>query len=76
MLQDDADNRIQPFRYALNERLKQLKTATETPFHYGVYLPAFNSKCFGCGRCEKNCKAGAIRLEDLGGGQTRVVITP
>ena len=76
VLQDDADNRIQPFRYALNERLKQLKTATETPFHYGVYLPAFNSKCFGCGRCEKNCKAGAIRLEDLGGGQTRVVITP
>lgn len=76
VLQDDDDNRIQPFRYALNERIKQLKTATETPFHYGVYLPAFTSKCFGCGRCEKNCKAGAIRLEDLPDGQTRVVITP
>lgn len=76
VLQDDEDNRIQPFRYALNERIKQLKTATETPFHYGVYLPAFTSKCFGCGRCEKNCKAGAIRLEDLPDGQTRVVITP
>lgn len=76
VLQDDEENRIQPFRYALSERVKQLKTATETPFHYGVYLPAFTSKCFGCGRCEKNCKAGAIRLEDLPDGQTRVVITP
>lgn len=75
-LQEDDDNTIQPFRYALNERLKQLKTATVTPFHYGVYLPAFTSKCFGCGRCEKNCKAGAIRFEDLPDGQTRIVVTP
>ena len=76
VLQDSDDNQIQPFRYALSERVKQLKTATETPFHYGVYLPAFTSKCFGCGRCEKNCKVGAIRFENLADGQTRVVITP
>ena len=75
-IQDDAEEPIQPFRYALNERVKQLKTATVSPFHYGVYLPAFNSKCYGCGRCEKNCRAGAIRFEDLPDGQTRVVITP
>ena len=75
-LGDDEDEPVQPFRYALNERVKQLKTATETPFHYGVYLPAFNSSCYGCGRCEKTCRAGAIRIEDLPDGQTRVVVTP
>ena len=48
-LQDEEETTIQPFRYALNERVKQLKTATVSPFHYGVYLPAFTSKCFGCG---------------------------
>ena len=75
-LGDDEDEPVQPFRYALNERVKQLRTATETPFHYGVYLPAFNSSCYGCGRCEKTCRAGAIRIEDLPDGQTRVVVTP
>ena len=72
----EEEHQIQPFRYALHQRVKQLKTATQTPFHYGVYLPAFTSKCFGCGRCVKNCRSGAIRLEDLEGGQSRVVITP
>ena len=33
-------------------------------------------KCFGCGKCEKACRSGALKLEDMPDGQTRVVITP
>ena len=48
----------------------------ETPLKYGYYLPNFTDKCFGCGKCEKACRAGALKLEDLPDGQTRIVITP
>ena len=41
-----------------------------------LYLPNFTDKCFGCGKCEKACRAGALKLEDLPDGQTRIVITP
>ena len=34
------------------------------------------SDCLKCGKCEKACRAGAIRFEDLPDGQTRAVITP
>ena len=64
------------FRLMLHQRTKQLKAASETPLRYGWYLPNFTQKCFGCGKCEKSCRAGALRLEDLPDGQTRVVITP
>ena len=64
------------FRLMLHQRTKQLKAAMETPLRYGYYLPNFTDKCFGCGKCEKSCRAGALRLEDLPDGQTRVVITP
>ena len=64
------------FRLMLHQRTKQLKAAMDTPLRYGYYLPNFTDKCFGCGKCEKSCRAGALRLEDLPDGQTRVVITP
>ena len=64
------------FRLMLHQRTKQLKAAMETPLRYGYYLPNFTDKCFGCGKCEKACRAGALKLEDLPDGQTRVVITP
>lgn len=48
-----------------------------TPLRYGWYLPNFTQKCcFGCGKCEKACRSGALKLEDMPDGQTRVVVTP
>lgn len=64
------------FRLMLHQRTKQLKAASETPLRYGWYLPNFTQKCFGCGKCEKACRSGALKLEDLPDGQTRVVVTP
>ena len=64
------------FRLLLHQRTKQLKASMETPLKYGYYLPNFTDKCFGCGKCEKACRAGALKLEDLPDGQTRIVITP
>ena len=55
---------------------KQLKAVSKTPLKYGYHLPNFTEKCFACGRCEKACRAGAIKFEDLPDGQTRAVITP
>lgn len=64
------------FRLLLHQRTKQLKAAYETPLRFGYYLPNFTDQCYGCGKCEKACRAGALKLEDLPDGQTRVVITP
>ena len=74
-LRSEEDSSVD-FRLLLHQRTKQLKAAMETPLKYGYYLPSFTDKCFGCGRCEKACRAGALKLEDLPDGQTRVVITP
>ena len=74
-LRSDDDGAVD-FRLMLHQRTKQLKAALETPLHYGYYLPAFTDKCFGCGKCEKACRAGALKLEDLPDGQTRMVVTP
>ena len=59
------------------ERTRQLKAAMpDNPLHYGCYLPSFTDKCFACGKCEKACRAGALKQEDLPDGQTRMVVTP
>ena len=71
-----ADDSSTDFRLLLHQRTKQLKAAMETPLKYGYHLPNFTDKCFGCGKCEKACRAGALKLEDLPDGQTRIVITP
>ena len=31
---------------------------------------------FGCGRCEKACRANALKFEEMPNGQTRMVLTP
>ena len=71
------DDSAADFRLLLHQRTKQLKAAMpEDPLHYGCYLPNFTDKCFACGKCEKACRAGALKLEDLPDGQTRMVVTP
>ena len=65
------------FRLLLHQRTRQLKAAMpDNPLHYGCYLPSFTDKCFACGKCEKACRSGALKLEDMPDGQTRVVVTP
>lgn len=64
------------FRLLLNERTKLIRNAASVPIHYGFYLPAVNGKCYGCGKCERACKAGALKLEDGADGLTRMIITP
>ena len=65
------------FRLLLHQRTRQLKAAMpDNPLHYGCYLPSFTDKCFACGKCEKACRAGALKQEDLPDGQTRMVVTP
>ena len=65
------------FRLLLHQRTRQLKAAMPVnPLHYGCYLPSFTDKCFACGKCEKACRAGALKQEDLPDGQTRMVVTP
>lgn len=75
-MQDQDRGRSLDFRLLLNQRIKQLKASTATPLRYGWYMPAVNSKCFGCGKCEKACRAGALKLEDMDGGMKRMVFTP
>ena len=64
------------FRLLLNARMKLIRDAASVPIHFGFYLPAVNDQCFGCGKCERTCKAGAIKVEDGADGLTRVTITP
>lgn len=75
-MEDEERGRALDFRLMLNHRVKQIKAATATPVHYGWYMPAINNKCFGCGKCEKACRAGALKLEALEGGMSRIVLTP
>lgn len=64
------------FRLLLNARMKLIRDAASVPIRFGVYLPAVNDTCYGCGKCEKTCKAGAIKVEDGEDGLTRLTITP
>ncbi len=38
--------------------------------------PTLPINALAAGKCEKACRAGALKLEDLPDGQTRIVITP
>lgn len=65
------------YRILLNQRMKQLKAAGgDNPLRFGVYLPVFTDKCFGCDRCAKACRSGALKFEELPDGRTRAVVTP
>lgn len=75
-MEDQDRGRSLDFRLMLNHRIKQIKAATAAPVHYGWYMPAINNKCYGCGKCEKACRAGALKLEPLEGGMSRIVLTP
>ena len=43
---------------------------------YGVSLPAFTDKCYGCGICEKMCPQKALEIGEIQDGQRLIYITP
>lgn len=75
-LQGDSEGHGTDHRLLLHQRTKQLKAAGGQPPRFGWYLPAINDKCYGCGKCERSCRAGALKLMDQPDGTTRIVVTP
>lgn len=75
-LRDESAGHAMDHRLLLHERTKQLKAASATPLHYGWYLPNVTDACYGCGKCEKGCRVGALKLVDGENGTTRIVVTP
>jgi formate hydrogenlyase subunit 6/NADH:ubiquinone oxidoreductase subunit I len=74
---EEADRgRALDFRLMLNHHIKQLKAVSAEPHRYGWYMPAINASCYGCGKCEKACRAGALKIETLADGTSRIVLTP
>ncbi len=75
-LQNAEDAHQFDFRLMLHERIKYLRAQTETPATYGFKLPVINDKCYGCERCVKACKTGAMQLiRNEGDTQGKIVIT-
>jgi NAD-dependent dihydropyrimidine dehydrogenase PreA subunit len=75
-LEDEARDHALDFRLLLNQRMKQLKEGTEQPLKFGFRLPAINDNCYGCGRCERSCRSGALKIVDGEDGMSRIVVTP
>jgi ferredoxin len=75
-MEDEQRGHALDHRLMLNQRIKQLKAGAETPLHYGFYLPTVTDACYGCGKCERACRAGALKLMENDDGFTRLVVTP
>ena len=76
VLQGDEGVHAFDSRLLLNERMKKIRDAAKTPIRYNFYLPRVLENCYGCGKCERACKAEALKLQDGEDGVTRMVITP
>lgn len=76
VLQGDEGIHAYDARLLLNERMKLIRDAAKTPIRYNFYLPRIKDNCYGCGRCERACRAEALKLQDGEDGITRIVITP
>ncbi|MFI3169809.1 MAG: 4Fe-4S binding protein [Faecalibacterium sp.] len=76
-LQNGDDAHQYDFRKMLHDRIKYLKSKSEseTPVTYGFRLPVVNDKCYGCEKCVKACKTKALELIADGEGKGKLVIT-
>ncbi len=75
-LVEESEGHMFDYRMLLNQRAQQLKTSEAEPPRYGVKLPVVNDKCYGCDKCTKACRAGAIEMVLGEDGFTRMVVTP
>ncbi len=74
-LQNGEDAHQYDFRKMLHERMKYLRSKAETAPTYGYRLPVVSDKCYGCEKCVKACKAGALELMPQEDGRVRMVLT-
>ena len=76
MMKEEDSGHAFDFRMLLHTRTKMIKQAASTPIPFGVSLPTVNENCYGCGRCERACKPGALKLVDGEDGISRLIVTP
>ena len=75
-VQEETEDKAFVYRQLLNQRLKQLKEASDTPITFGFSLPKVNDACYGCERCVRSCPSRALEIRDGADGFSRVVVTP
>lgn len=74
-LHNGEDAHQYDFRKMLHDRIKYLKSQSETPTTYGFRLPVVTDKCYGCEKCVKACKAQALQLIPAEEGRAKLVLT-
>lgn len=75
-VQTETEDRAFVHRQLLHQRLKQIKAGSDVTATFGYYLPNVNDNCYGCDRCVRACRAGALEIRDGEDGWSRVVVTP
>lgn len=75
-VREEEENKATVHRQLLHQRLRQIKEGSDVPVTFGYWLPTVNENCYGCGKCVKACRAGALELVDSEDGTCRVVVTP
>ena len=75
-VQTETEDRSVVHRQLLHQRLKQIKAGSDVTATFGYYLPSVNDNCYGCDRCVRACRAGALEIRDGEDGFSRVVVTP
>lgn len=75
-VQEQTEDRGLVHRELLHHRLKQIKEGSDVKATFGYYLPSINENCYGCGRCVRICRSGALEIREGADGISRVVVTP
>ena len=75
-LEEEEDTHAFDFRRVLHLRTKQIHERMANPPTFGYYLPSINENCYGCGRCERSCRADALKIVTGEDGVSRIVVTP
>ncbi len=75
-VQEQTEDRGAVHRQLLNQRMKQIKEGSDVKATFGYYLPNIKDNCYGCGRCARICRAGALEIRDGEDGISRIVVTP
>ncbi len=77
---DPMQYRVLLAEIAAGERKRAQAAAQEgsekAPPSFGVQLPRFTARCFGCGICEKMCPQKAIEIGPEAGGKRMIYLTP
>ena len=75
-VKEETEDRALVNRQLLNQRLKQIRDNSDVKATFGYYLPNVTDTCYGCERCVRECRAGALEIRDGADGISKVVVTP